>query len=220
MRILHSKKLIFISKPRCGSTSVRRFLDSQMQEGDEKCDYGNEFPNMPELHPHMSAPAVHSYLCKKGVDVDKYTTFTITRHPVAMLWSYYNYFKPDVNYRYNYSPEYQSAQLLDFSCWLKHGHVGIGLWREFCPDFITGNDFSPLSLEAHANDKNNINLIDKVFKLESLSECEAWLGDFFDINVDIDAVNQSDSTRMPKLSEELLDKVRSEFAVESILYKI
>lgn len=220
MRILHSKKLIFISKPRCGSTSVRHFLDSQMQPGDEKCDYGNEFPESPELHPHMSAPAVHNYLHKKGFNVLEYTTFTVTRHPLAMLWSYYNYFKPDINFQYNYSPTYQANQLSDFEHWLYHGCVGIGLWKKYCPDYITDQNFSPLSIEAHANNQDNVSLINKVFKLEQLVECKVWLKAFFGEKIDIDTINQSKSIQLTELPESIVKKLRSEFPLETRLYNM
>lgn len=218
MRILHSKKLIFISKPRCGSTSVRRFLDSQMIAGDEKCDYGNEFPDKPELHPHMSAPAVREYLISKGIDVNEYTTFTITRHPLSMLWSYFNYFKPDIDFQYNYSKSYKVGQLAEFESWLEYGRVGIGLWRVYCPDYITNQDFSPLSLEAHANNKDNVNLIDKVFKLEQLNEFTEWLKAYFGEKIDIGAINQSIPTKIPKLKIGIINKIRKEFTLECRLY--
>ena len=189
-----------------------------MIAGDEKCDYGNEFPEKPELHPHMSAPAVHDYLIQQGIDASEYTVFTITRHPLAMLWSYYNYFKPDVHYQYNYSPKYKFNQLSKFDSWLANGHVGIGLWRVFCPSYITGQNFTPLSLEAHAIDQNGVNLINKVFKLEALKECENWLRNYFGNNVNIKTTNQSEALSIPVVENEIMVKIRNEFPMESHLY--
>ena len=220
MRILHSKKLIFISNPRCGSTSIRLFIDSIMLPGDEKCDHGNQYPEMPILHPHMSAPAVAHYLNSKGIDIGEYQVFTITRNPIDMLWSYYNYFKPDINSNYNYSPKYKSAQLADFEYWLEHGQVGIGLWRKYCPDYITDTNFTPLSLEAHANNNKNNNLINKVFKLEELSDCRIWLEEYLGMNVDIGSHNGSKSTQIPVVSPDTLRKLKQNFKLESSLYNL
>jgi hypothetical protein len=218
MRILHSKKLIFISKPRCGSTSIRRFLDSQMLPGDEKCDYGTEFPERPELHPHMSAPAIYDYLKKKGVDTTGYITFTVTRHPLDMLWSYFNYFKPDLNSYYNYSPKYDAENRGSFNEWLLTGFVGIGIWKKFCHPSIHTNDFTPLSLEAHSNDVNNIPYIDKVFKLENLSECVAWLELYFGNKINIDTTNRSGANNIPTIDEKLVKKLCVQFPAESEMY--
>jgi len=218
MRILHSKKLIFISKPRCGSTSVRRFLDSKMMPGDEKCDYGNEYPGYPELHPHMSAPAVLAYLKAKGVDTAHYTTFTITRNPIAMLWSYYKYFKPDINYNYNYSKNYQKDSLVSFEKWLENGYVGIGLWKEFCPAFVVSSNFSPLSLEAHSLDNDSNACIDKVFKIEELDDCVNWLKSIFGGEVSIPEINASGVSKIPEISKMLKENLLKQFPMETDYY--
>ena len=220
MRILHSKKLIFISKPRCGSTSIRRFLDSKMLKGDEKCDYGNEYPEYPELHPHMSAPAVHAYLEAKGIDITEYTTFTITRNPIDMLWSYYKYFKPDINFNYNYSKDYQSDSLICFEEWLESGYVGIGLWREFCPKSIVSSNFTPLSLEAHCFDNNSNMCIDKVFKIEELGICVDWLESIMGCIINIPAMNSSGSSRMPPISMRLQEIIMKQFPLEKQMYDL
>jgi len=168
----------------------------------------------------MSAPAVANYLKSKGIDIGEYQVFTITRNPVEMLWSYYNYFRPDINSNYNYSPKYKSAQLSDFEYWLEHGHVGIGLWRKYCPEYITDTNFTPLSLEAHANDHKNNNLINKVFKLEELSECQLWLEKHLGMSVDIGLHNGCKSTKTPVVSLDRLNKLKQNFKHESSLYNL
>jgi hypothetical protein len=217
VRILHSKKLIFISKPRCGSTSMRRFLDIQMLPGDEKCDYAQQYPDKPEFHPHMSAPAVDSYLANKGIDIREYTTFIITRHPLQMLWSLFNYFKPDINFEFTFSQNYNGVHLAKFENWLEHGYVGIGQWGVFCPDYITNQNFSPLSLEALSNNQSDINLINKVFKLEDLDDSTHWLGSFFD-QVDIGTLNGSMSENMPEVSNDILRELYKQFPKEAKMY--
>ncbi|MFT6906959.1 MAG: hypothetical protein ACJAS1_003632 [Oleiphilaceae bacterium] len=217
MRILHSRKLIFISKPRCGSTSVRRFLDSMMQPGDEYSDYGYENP---ALHPHMSGPAVHAYLQKKGIYFTDYQTFTITRNPIDMLWSYFNYFKPDINSNYYYSPIYDKDNLSNFEHWIECGRVGIGEWRIYCPSYINDTNFSPLSLEAHNIDKEGRKHIDKIFTLEGIDECAEWLSGIFNCDVNIDAINTSNSANRPLVSSDALVRIINDFPAESELYKI
>lgn len=217
MRILHSRKLIFISKPRCGSTSVRRFLDSLMVEGDEKCDYANEFPSYPELHPHMSAPAVQSYLKSKKIDIRQYTTFTVIRNPLDMLWSY---FKPDINSNYYYSTEYNDKRLSNFNWWLQNGKVGIGLWKSSCPPMITSNDFTPLSLEAHAYDELGKNCIDKIFKIEDIEVCVAWLTELIGEAANIPKINSSDSAQLPDNDKSILQGLIKQFPEESKIYKL
>jgi hypothetical protein len=186
-----------------------------MQPDDESSDYGD---NVNELHPHMSAPAVHQYLSNKGIDISDYTTFTITRHPIAMLWSYYNYFKPDKCSRYNYSPNYDPSSSASFADWLDNGKVGIGLWREYCPHYIKDLDFSPLSLEAHSHDDKNVNHIDKVFRLEQLDECNVWLQKVFGSTIEIKETNSSNSNTMSDVSDATRAKLMQQFPLESKMY--
>ena len=44
MRVLFKPGLAALSKPRCGSTSLRRMLTPHMQGGDIKCDRANDPP--------------------------------------------------------------------------------------------------------------------------------------------------------------------------------
>lgn len=218
MRILHSRKVVFVSKPRCGSTSVRSYLDSQMVEGDERCDYANEYPSKPELHPHMSAPAIINYIKKQGKSYQDYTFVTVIRHPIDMLWSYYNYFKPDYKSDYFYSNNYDPLRLIGFEEWLTNGSVGIGLWKKFCPSWISDKNFSPLSLEAHSCDSFGNNYINHIFRLEKLDELDSWFSFNFDNYASIGSVNGSGSKELPILNKKTIDLLIEQFPKESEIY--
>jgi len=94
------------------------------------------------------------------------------------------------------------------------------LWRKYCPEYITDTNFTPLSLEAHANDHKNNNLINKVFKLEELSECQLWLEKHLGMSVDIGLHNGCKSTKTPVVSLDRLNKLKQNFKHESSLYNL
>jgi hypothetical protein len=217
MRILHSKKLIFVSKPRCGSTSIRRLLDSKMKEGDEYSDFGNENPR---LHPHMSLPSIFEYLTDTKGDCSDYQSFIFTRNPMAMLWSYYKYFKPDANFLYNYNKDHNPNDLSSYNDWLLNGKVGIGEWGGHCPSFISNTNFTPLSLEAHICDKDNNKLNVQVFQLEALNRCSEWLSELFNEKLEISELNKSEQSLIPPVAEEALARIVKCFPSESELYKL
>ena len=102
MRVLFSSGLISISKPRCGSTSVRRVLDGlvDVKRGDIAVDTAEQ---RPPYHPHHTAPFLKQLLVKDGHDIAGMTTFIITRDPIDMLWSYYRFFNPDEFGQYKYN---------------------------------------------------------------------------------------------------------------------
>lgn len=212
MRILHSRKLIFVSKPRCGSTSVRQFLTARMQAGDEKCDYAGEVKG---LHPHMTAPAIHGYLRKKGVDISDYRTFTVTRKPPEMLWSYFKFFQPDTRSRYIFSPRYDPDSPARFENWLMTGRVGLDpLWRRRVPSFVNSSDLSPLSLEAHICNQHDECVADRYFHLEHLDECARWLEDVLQEPVSFPSKNKSSATMVPWLNSASLARLKVLFPME------
>jgi hypothetical protein len=217
MRILHSKKLIFVSKPRCGSTSIRRILNKLMQEGDEKCDFAGQYEN---LHPHMTAPSIHNYIMKKGLDVKEYKTFTVTRNPLEMLWSYFKYFQPDVNGKYNFNGEHID-KLASFDNWLLTGKVGLGeAWKEFVPCHISELNLSPLSLDAHILNKRGENVCDKVFKMEERHTIFTWLKTHYNVDVDDTHVNESLAEQIPFISDEVKRLLHVNFSLDFELYNL
>ena len=218
MRILHSKKLIYISKPRCGSTSVRRLIDGLMEEGDVAC---NGAKNAQGLHPHMTGPAILNYLENQGVDSSQYTVFTVTRHPLEMLWSYYNFFKPDENSSYNYSPNWLSNNLAAFDEWIMAGHcLLVGATEAYVPSWVSTKDLSPLCLETHVHGVSEDRL--KVFKLEEITELLSWLGSVYGCSLRIKQVNRSKvaPSAIPVISSKCVQKVRDMFPTESEMYSL
>ena len=183
MRVLFSKKLIFISKPRCGSTSVRTILNNYIDP--EYNDFAvDKAGQKPGYHPHITAPCLLNQLTKDfKVDLSDFKIFTITRNPLDMLSSYYRFFKPDINGKYNYQKGHID-QLEDFHKWLGNGSVNIGAeWKKFLPDFVNTNDFSPLSLEAHIMNKRNKICVTNYFKIEDSGHIERWLSDILSDNI-------------------------------------
>lgn len=215
MRILHSKKLIFVSKPRCGSTSIRRILNKLMTDDDQKCDFSGQYD---DLHPHMTAPSIHSYLTRHGIDISEYKTFTVTRNPLEMLWSYYKYFQPDINGRYNFN-EKHIDKLVSFDNWLMEGEVGLGsVWKEFVPSYISEQNLSPLSLDAHVLNKSGKNVCDKIFKMEERADILKWLESYCGIKIDDAYVNSSHYKEIPVISDEIKNKLRANFKLDFELY--
>ena len=218
MRILHSKKLIFVSKPRCGSTSIRNALTQRMEEGDVSCNV----PNLEEgLHPHMSAPAIKKYIARKGGDPDEYYTFTVTRNPLEMLWSYYKYFQPDRGGKYNYNDEHDINQIVPFEEWLEFGRVGIGeSWKEFVPHGVTHKNLSPLSLEAHICDGQGEVVVNNWYMLENLTPCVEKLSEIFGEAIEIPSVNASKDDNFQAIDFKLMKSLAKQFPTEFEMYNI
>ena len=218
MRILHSKKLVFISKPRCGSTSVRFLLNKSTEHGDVICDAADQERG---LHPHMSATAIKAFLRKEGHDPDEYTYFTVTRHPVEMLWSYYRFFQLDENSRYNYDIKHTSETLMPFLTWIQSGRVGIGrYWADFVPNWISAQNFSPLSLEAHICDRDGRIDVDRWFYIEDQVQLTSWLSDMLGFDSSISHVNQAPDGKCPEIEESVLTSLVTQFPMEAEHYKI
>jgi hypothetical protein len=82
MRISHRYKFVFLSNPRCGSTSIRRMLDPYTD-----ISSGYEYP----YHHHTDAARLRSHFEEQGWDWDSYTVFTTIRNPwdrVVSTWHY------------------------------------------------------------------------------------------------------------------------------------
>lgn len=216
MRILHSRKLIFVSKPRCGSTSVRRTLSKLMVSGDIEVDTPNHDLG---LHPHMSAPAIHAWLHEQGIDPNFYTTFIITRNPFDMLWSYYNFFLPDMKSRYNYSREYDDKNIMPFLEWLERGRVGVGkYWAKFLPSHVRTTNLSPLSLEAHILNEDDIPFADQVLKIEESRRCEEFLCDQLGEKVEMPRTNGSGASNICHIPIATREKIAAQFPMETRMY--
>ncbi|MEP4308102.1 MAG: hypothetical protein ABJ364_00025 [Lentilitoribacter sp.] len=193
-------------------------MNKLARPGDVICDTVDHSKGM---HPHMSAPAIKSLLFKQGFDPEDYTIFTVTRHPLTMLWSYYKFFEPDENGRYNYSESHDAKTLVPFLSWMENGRIGIGkYWANYTPDFVNDKNFSPLSLEAHIFDREGENHVDKWFSIEEPTLIEQWLSGILGSPVELGRVNASEDKRMPEVPEYILEKLRPQFPMECQAYDL
>ncbi len=166
MRISHKYKFVFISKPRCASTSIRNMLDP----------YSDIFSTSEApYHHHSTALALKLHFDRMGWRWQDYFIFTTVRNPWDMIVSYYTRFQPDVNGIYNFEKErdgiaYQTKQIMPFKKWItraKTHHRLIYLNGEFKKN-IWVNGFSKITLANTINDIDGKSLVDEVLKVEDL----------------------------------------------------
>lgn len=220
MRALFSKKLIAISKPRCASTSLRRLLDPFVdpEAGDIAVDVAGR---LPPYHPHHSAPYLKYLLRQDGHNLTGMKTIVVSRHPVEMLWSYFKYFKPDIEGKYTYQDTWLEDAPMSFEDWLLTGRVGMNpMMLEMAPDWISTNDLSPLSLEAHSENVHGESEVDLVFRAERLDKLAVWLSNWLGTSVTLPHVNSSTSASSPAISPEARVRVRQCFPKESEMYQL
>ena len=222
MRLLLSKKLCFVSKPRCGSTSIRRALDPLINPalGDIAVDFASKDT---AYHPHMPATLIKRLLQQTGIE-DRAIEFVITvRHPLNTLESYYSYFKPDFECRYSYEVNWDGTRLLPFYDWLMEGRIGMrSEWGELCPSWVNGGDFSPISFEALAHDAMGQSVINQVFRIEQPELIERWLSEYLGIpGLKVDQLNRSERQEMSiSLTSDVKKRIRKCFPFESKIYDI
>ena len=178
MRISHKYKFIFLSKPRCASTTIRSILDP----------YSDVLSSsVPPFHHHSTALELKVYFDKVEWKWEDYFVFTTIRNPWEMIVSYYTYFKPDINGLYNFEKErdglyYQPDKPATFNEWV----ISATTYHRLL--FINGGyirnswveGFSKLTLSNTINDINGISLVNRILKVEelrgSLNETLKYLG--------------------------------------------
>ena len=220
MRVLFSKGIVAISKPRCGSTSVRRMLDPFMDvaKGDIAVNVAGESPS---LHPHMTAPYLFDVMRERGYDMQILTSFVTIRDPREMLWSYYKFFRPDQSCNYNFSPNWMSGDPMKFEDWVCTGRLGSNPeWLQRGPGWISQKNLSPLSLEAHIEDTFGNSVVDRVFQIENISELVQWLREHLNEDLKVLHSNKSTSYKRPNLGVEATEKIRAMFPKEASLYGV
>lgn len=198
-------------------------LDSHIDK--TKQDLAVNTPDdLPGYHPHITLPYLKFLLERDFGETENLTYFTVTRHPLTMLWSYYKYFQPDTFSRYNYQKNWHHDDLMDFEKWLEYGRVGMNPnWLELAPSFVSTKDLSPLSLEAHINNRDNLNNSNcKVIKLEDL---ESHIH-IYSCLLGLPSVlrplhaNRSQEAEIPQVPEQSLQRIRKMFPMESTMYAI
>lgn len=220
MRAVFSKNIAFVSKPRCGSTSVRLMLDRMMDEeaGDIRVDVAGEHEI---LHPHVTGPFLRNFIRTADVPDVEMNYFTVIRNPVSMLWSYYKYFQPDAWSRYNFSPNWDSEDLMEFEKWVCEGRIGANpAWLSLAPIWINTEDLSILSLEFYGCDSDGSFMLDRLFRIEEGEELRAWLSEVGGMETELIHTNKSIEETLPTIGENVLDKVRRTFRLESAMYGV
>jgi hypothetical protein len=220
MRVLFSHGLIAVSKPRCGSTSVREILDDLVDRsrGDIVVDLAEENP---PFHPHLSAPRLKQVLVQKGYDISGMTTFIMTRNPVDMLWSYFHFFAPDERGFYNYDRGWNPAALMTFERWVMRGWIGMEIGSStLAPEWISTKNLSPLNLEAHIETRDGRTEVDHVFLLEEIDKFAAWLANHTRREVAVRHVNASHHGALPKIGSGMRDRIVGMFPRESKIYAL
>ena len=220
MRVLFSCGLIAISKPRCGSTSVRQILDDlvDLKCGDIVVDSADDCP---PYHPHLSAPRLKELLVNNGYSISRMKTFIITRNPLDMLWSYFQFFSPDVFGQYNYDRTWSSGALMTFEKWVMTGRVGIDIGAQaLAPNWISTENLTPLNLEAHVENRDGGTEVDHVFLLEEIDKFALWLSNFTNRDIVMRHVNESQRGVLPKVGVGMRDRIVEMFPKESAMYAL
>ena len=220
MRVLFSKGIAALSKPRCGSTSLRRMLDPLMDKagGDIAVNTGGA---MPPFHPHITAPYLKQLLRERGHDPEALAWIITVRHPVEMLWSYWKFFKPDVKSRYNFAPKWDETAPMPFERWIAEGKLRANPdWAELAPEWISSDDLSPLSLEFRAMNRDGSLAVDEVFRIEEPERLAAWLEAKTGQKVAVKHTNRSREAALPAIGAEALARIRTLLPQESALYGV
>lgn len=221
MRISHKYKLILISRPRAGSTSIRQVFDKNTLFEINKLKA--DTPKNNGLHPHIPMSVLNSFCQKNNICIEGYDSITTIRNPIKLLWSYFNFFKPDINCKYNFDKNYsENKPWKDFNSWVLKGRVVLpSNWYRFLPNFIQKDDLSSLSIEARANDRNNKNLITNIFKIEDINLIDEFLTKKFNKKILTHKTNMSNQeNKTLRLSKEAIEKIRFMFPSESEIYDI
>ena len=219
LRLLFSKGVGFVAKPRCGSTLVRRTLDRFLKLGDISIDVGSG----PLWHPHLPAAQIRNHFLTKS-DQPSVRLFTVTRNPIDMLLSYWKFFKPDYRSRYSFQPGYEQNSRIDFDRWVVEGRLPVSsLWLEDAPVSTSRHNLTPLGLEFRVMDRKGENLVHKIFQLEEIEKADDWLSFMFGATVCLaksPPINASLKERGPKIGDIARDRVRLLFPTEARMYNI
>lgn len=113
MRVSHKHKIILLSNPKTGSTSIRKILNpvSEIKSGITDSSLAH----------HLKAREAIDYLKSINIDWNKYLSITTIRNPYSRAVSNYFYAKPDRNGLHFYEKGYDknTAMSIDFNDWIK-----------------------------------------------------------------------------------------------------
>ena len=114
MVICDEYKLLFLSKPKCFSTSVRHALKPFGHVVWQKED---------RLHPHMCAKEVRDFFAETGRDFDSYEKIATAREPESLLRSFFNWARCDTQNRYYWMKGWDGSCLMSFPEWFWNGKI-------------------------------------------------------------------------------------------------
>lgn len=168
MRISHKHKFVFISKPRCASTTIRAILDPYSDISSS---------SKPPYHHHATALELKKHFDEMGWNWKDYFVFTTVRNPWEMMVSYFKFFKPDINGVYNFEQErdghiYNPYNIMSFNDWIDKGkskHRLIYTKGVFQKN-IWVDGFSKLTLANTINDIDNKSLANCILRIEDITE--------------------------------------------------
>ena len=150
MRISHRYKFVFISKPKCASESIRKYLNPfsdviSSQEIGLRC-----------YHDHITMKEVkRCFFTDSQYKWGEYFRFTTLRNPWDLMVSFYHYGTPDAKGYYRWNPEYNpESKKIDFKNWIK----GIPKFR---------NEFSIKHFAFNGDGTKR--LANKIIKIENLN---------------------------------------------------
>ena len=168
MRISHSHGFVFISKPRCASTTIRRILDPHSDVISA---------STPPYHHHATALELKMHFDDMGWNWRNYFVFTTVRNPWDMMVSYYAKFRPDNNGIYNFEDNrdgiaYNPDNLMPFSRWIMEGrtHHRVRFHDGAFQRNIWVRGFSKLTLANTISDTNGESLVNRIVRVEDLED--------------------------------------------------
>ena len=142
MRILQKQKILWISKPKTGSTSVRKMLDrfASVRSTGEK-----------PFHHHATYPELRAAFGERGWNIDEYQVFICDRNPWALVASLWKYARTNAKYQHQWEKDYDtSSPLLGFGEFLAQPRTWVWLRDRHTLSVYTGPD--PLPANMHLYD--------------------------------------------------------------------
>lgn len=173
MRILLNEKLIFLSNPKTGSTSIRSYLDSLKVKN--SIISTQDFP----YYHHSSAEELnHYHFNNTNLKFKDFTSFCFVRNPWKRAISNYLYSKPDINFNPFYNLNYDSKTQFyhNFNLWVKKV-LNSNIYTFQSYQFSRNKNSRPFILDSShllvpikwiAFDRYQNQMLTKIFKLEEL----------------------------------------------------
>lgn len=139
-----------------------------------------------------------------------------------MLESYYKFFQPDANSRYNYDTLWDRNSSMSYEKWIMTGRIGMNSkWRKLCPEQISTKDLSPLSLECMYHDRQGKTHLDYLFRLEKPDQLKQWLSERLENpNLELKITNGSENTMALHYTADMERKIKMMFPEECRIYGI